>query len=72
MLLNHLAMAESQISEGERHVARQRENIARLRRNRPGSEAHKQALALLDTLERTQRTHLAERDRLRQKLDGHP
>jgi hypothetical protein len=72
MLLNHLAMAESHVSKGEQHIARQREIIARLRRNRPGSETHKQALALLDTLERTQRTHLAERNRLRLELDGHP
>ena len=50
----------------------QREIVARLKRNRPGSETHKQALALLDTLERTQRTHLAERGQLRHKLAEHP
>ena len=72
MLLNQLAMAERHITEGEQHIVRQREIVARLRRNRPGSETHKQALALLDTLERTQRAHLAERNQLRQELDGHP
>ena len=50
----------------------QREIVARLKRNRPGSETHKQALALLDTLERMQRTHLAERGQLRHKLAEHP
>ena len=70
-LLNQLAMAERHIVEGEQHIARQRVIAARLKRNRPGSETHKQALVMLDTLERMQRSHLAERDRLR-KLDGHP
>ena len=71
-LHNQLATAERHIAEGEEHIARQREIVARLKRNRPGSETHKQALALLDTLERMQRTHLAERGQLRHKLAEHP
>jgi hypothetical protein len=68
MLLNNLAMAESHISEGEQHLMRQQKIIARLQRNRPGSEALKQAISLLETMERAQRSHLADRERLKRML----
>jgi hypothetical protein len=72
ILLNHLAMAERHITNGEQHIRRQRQHVLSLQRGRPGSKTLKQALAMLDTMERKQRDHIAERDRLRQKLDGHP
>jgi len=72
ILLNHLAMAERHITNGEQHIRRQRQHVLSLQRGHPGSKTLKQALAMLDTMERKQRDHIAERDRLRQKLDGHP
>ena len=72
MLLNHLAMAERHITSGERHLRRQQQHVLSLQLRHPGSKTLKQALAMLDNMERKQRDHLAERDRLRQKLDGQP
>jgi len=72
ILLNHLAMAERHITNGEQHIRRQRQHVLSLQRGHPGSKTLKQALAMLDTMERKQRDHIAERDRLRQKLDGQP
>ena len=72
ILFNHLAMAERHITNGEQHIRRQRQHVLSLQRGHPGSKTLKQALAMLDTMERKQRDHIAERDRLRQKLDGHP
>ena len=72
ILLNHLAMAERHITNGEQHIRRQRQHVLSLQRGHPGSKTLKQALAMLDSMERRQRNHIAERDRLRQKLDGHP
>ena len=66
-LERHLAMAETHISEGQRHVARQRELISKLIR-----EGHhdmipeaKQFLALLEEM---QALHVADRDQVRSEL----
>ena len=72
ILFNHLAMAERHITNGEQHIRRQRQHVLSLQRGHPGSKTLKQALAMLDTMERKQHDHIAERDRLRQKLHGHP
>jgi hypothetical protein len=72
MLLNHLAAADRHIAQGDQHLRRQRLVVASLKRLYPGSERLKQALAMLANMERKQRDHIAERDRLRQKLDGQP
>jgi hypothetical protein len=65
-------MAERHITNGERHLRRQQQHVLSLQRRHPGSKTLKQALAMLDTMERKQHDHIAERDRLRQELDGHP
>ena len=72
MIREHLATAERHVAEGEKHIRRQRQHVLSLQRGHPGSKTLKQALAMLDTMERKQRDHIAERDRLRQKLDGQP
>jgi hypothetical protein len=72
MLLNHLGLTERHVAKGERHLRRQQQHVLSLQRRHPGSKTLKQALAMLDSMERRQRNHIAERDRLRQNLDGHP
>jgi hypothetical protein len=59
--LEHLKQVEVHIVEGEHHVRRQREIIARLERG-----GHDTALAneLLDTLEMTLANHVTLRERL--------
>ena len=65
MLQEHLAQAERHISEGECHIARQREIIAEL----DGSGQYWQiALDLLHQFEQLQALHIADRDRLRKEL----
>ena len=71
-LLNQLATTERHIAEGQQHLRRQRQHVSSLERRDPGSKTLRRALAMLDTMERKQRDHIAERDRLRQKLDGQP
>ena len=71
-LLNHLAAAERLIAQDDEHLSRQRLVVASLKRLYPGSERLKRALAMLASMERKQRDHIAERDQLRQKLDGQP
>jgi len=68
-LLNQLATTERHIAEGNEHLRRQRLVVAALKRRHPGSERLKRALAMLDTMERKQRDHLAERDRLKGMLE---
>jgi hypothetical protein len=69
MLLNHLAMAESHISEDEQYLMRQQEIVTRLKRSRPRSETLKQAVGLLEKMELAQRSHLSDRDRLKRLLE---
>jgi hypothetical protein len=63
--VGHLALAERHVAEGEQHLARQRKLVAELQR-----DGHDTALAieLLHEFERTQASHIAERDRLRAEL----
>jgi len=65
MLLDHLAQARRHIAEGELHVARQRELVAKLER-----DAHdaRQARQTLNQFEELQQLHLADRDRLEKEL----
>ena len=52
IMAQHLAQAEQHVAEGEQHIARQRQLLARLER----------------TGHDTCRTHIADRDRLLNKL----
>jgi hypothetical protein len=68
ILQQHLFQAEEHVALGERHIERQHELIAELER-----EGHDTANAkdLLATFEGLQEMHVADRDRLRQKM-GEP
>jgi hypothetical protein len=61
----HLAQAERHVAEGQRHIAKQRALIDELAR-----DGHDTALAveLLHEFERTQASHVEERDRIRAEL----
>jgi hypothetical protein len=66
--MNHsadLALANSHVAEGERHIVRQREIIAEFQR-----AGHPTALAetLLGSFEQVLATHLAHRDRILAEL----
>ena len=65
--VGHLELAERHVAEGEQHLARQRRLIAELER-----DGHDTALALelLREFERTQASHIQERDRLRAELSN--
>ena len=65
MLENRLAQAERDVSQGQRHIAQQRELIAKLERD--GHDT-KQAIELLHQFEQLQEMHVADRDRLRKEL----
>ena len=65
ILLDHLELANKQVSEGEVHLARQAALVADLRRNgRPIDEAEK----LLRAFQEAQETFVAERNRIRREL----
>jgi hypothetical protein len=64
-LLDHLALAEKHILEGERHVKRQREILQDLQRD--GRDALK-AKDLLRSDERAMSLHSENRDRIRGEL----
>jgi len=68
--ITHIEQAERLVAEGERHIARQREIVAGLRRRRgPGnSEVLRKALELLQTLELAQQAYIADRSRLQAAL----
>jgi hypothetical protein len=68
MTLAPVEQAERYVTEGERHIARQREIVADLKRKRRGWTALRTAQVLLQTLELAQQFHIADRDRLRTKL----
>jgi hypothetical protein len=65
MLLNHLAMTERHVAEGELHIKRQHEIIAEL-----GGDGHDTQMAreLLKQFEETQTSHIAHRDRLAKEM----
>jgi hypothetical protein len=65
MLFDHLALAERHISQGERHVRRQRELVAQL--SRDGHDIA-QARSLLTQFEEMLALHKADRDRLLREL----
>ena len=68
MIRRHLELAERHVLEGEEHIARQREIVARLERTSPASVTLQRARELLQEVERAQRLHVADRDRLRRLL----
>jgi len=61
-LLDHLALAERDVSEGEIHVARQRELVAKMEQ---GGHETGLARALLQKFEELLAIHKGDRDRLR-------
>jgi hypothetical protein len=63
-----LELVERHVLEGERHVARQRENVARLEHGPRESIPLRIARELLQEMERAHRLHVTERDRLREQL----
>ena len=65
MLLEHLAIAERNVAQGERQLEHQRGLIEELRRD--GHDTHK-AEELLLTFEESQALHIADLDRIRAEL----
>jgi hypothetical protein len=65
MLLEHLATALRNVSEGERHIAQQHEIIASLERDGLDTSAAKVVLLQFEDL---QGMHVAHRDRLKNEL----
>ena len=61
----HLALAERHVAEGEQHIAKQRALVDGLARDGHDTTL---ALELLREFERTQASHVAERNRLRAEL----
>lgn len=68
MTITNLEQAERQVTEGERHIARQREIIAHLKRGYRNWTTLRIAQELLQTLELAQQFHITERDRQRAKF----
>ena len=69
MLLDHLAYVERHISDGERHLLRQREIVDELERHgRGNSQTAKMAREILATFEMSQTQHLNDRAHLLLKL----
>jgi hypothetical protein len=64
-LLDHLALAERHVSEGEIHVSHKRELVARMEHD--GHETG-MARALLRRFEELRAIHIADRDRLRREM----
>lgn len=65
MILNHLAMAERHVKEGEQHVAKQRALVGDLERDGRDTAV---AIKLLKEFEELQGLHVADRDRLLAEL----
>ena len=65
ILQEYLALTQGEIAAGERHIARQRELIAQLERDRHDT---REATELLDQFEHLQAQHIAHRDQLRHEL----
>jgi len=69
VLLATLETANRHIAEGERHIERQREIVARLeQQGRGASRTATVARELLHSMQRVQRAHLSHRDQLRAEL----
>jgi hypothetical protein len=66
MTITRMGQAELFVADGERHIARQREIVAGIKRRRGprNSEALRRALELLQTLELAQQAYIADRNRL--------
>jgi hypothetical protein len=65
MIERHLAQARRHVTEGEQHVARQRNLLAELPRD--GHDTT-EAAKLLENFEDLQRMHVADSDRLEREL----
>jgi hypothetical protein len=65
MLLEHLATALRNVSDGERHIAQQHQIIASLERDGLDTSAAKDVLLQFEDL---QGIHIAHRDRLKKEL----
>jgi hypothetical protein len=63
---DHLALARRHVTEAERHLAQQRELIARLERDGHDASASKD---LLGQFEQLYTLHVADRDRLEKELN---
>src|SRR5215472_6956160 len=69
LLLDRLGQAERHIREGERHILRQREIIDELERHGRGqTRTANMAREILLAFEMTQSTHIADRERLIERL----
>ena len=69
VLLATLETANRHIAEGERHIERQREIVARLeQQGRGASRTATVARELLHSMQRVQRAHLSHRDQLKAEL----
>jgi hypothetical protein len=65
MLIDHLQMARRHVELGLEHIAKQKAIIAKLERKHRDTDL---ARTLLDTLEETQRMHVADCKRLEKEL----
>jgi len=65
ILEQHLLQAESHVTLGEQHIARQREIVTQLERDGHGSTEARKLLALFVE---TQAAHIADVDRLQRQL----
>lgn len=65
MIVDHLALAERHVTDGERCVAEQRARIARV-----GRDGHDttESILLLGQFQEVLELHVADRDRLRKEL----
>jgi hypothetical protein len=68
-LVEHLALADTHIEEGERRIEQLRKRIAVMERS--GRDTPK-SRDLLRALQQTQTLHIAHRDRLRNEVYGTP
>jgi hypothetical protein len=70
ILEQHLAMADRHVTEGERHVARQRELVSRLilGGGRPSADLIEDAKLILAQFEELQTSFIGDRDKLRSEL----
>jgi hypothetical protein len=68
MMRRHLKLVERHVLEGERRVTRQREIVRRLELRSPESVTLRIAREQLQEVERAQRIHIGDRDRLRERL----
>jgi hypothetical protein len=65
MIAKHLAIVERHVTEGQRHIDRQREIVRELQRDGRDPAT---AMSLLRQFEDMQTLHIQDRDRLRSEL----